>query len=311
MARLASIPELPERPGRAAKAKAMDFRAILMGLTFALIWSSAFTSARIIVADASPLASLALRFFLSGLIGVAIARMLGQSWKLTRDQWRATIIFGICQNAIYLGLNFYAMQTVEASLASIIASMMPLMVAFAGWVVFRDRLPALGIIGLFLGIGGVALIMSARLEAGVDTYGVALCIIAAIALTVATLSMRTMSAGGNLMMVVGLQMFVGAGVLAVASALTETIRVDVTPELIIAFVYTTLAPGLLATWIWFALVARIGATKAATFHFLNPFFGVAIAAVLLGERLVVRDVIGVAIIAAGILAVQLSRQRKT
>ncbi len=289
----------------------MDFRAILMGLTFALIWSSAFTSARIIVADASPLASLALRFFLSGLIGVAIARMLGQSWKLTRDQWRATIIFGICQNAIYLGLNFYAMQTVEASLASIIASMMPLMVAFAGWVVFRDRLPALGIIGLFLGIGGVALIMSARLEAGVDTYGVALCIIAAIALTVATLSMRTMSAGGNLMMVVGLQMFVGAGVLAVASALTETIRVDVTPELIIAFVYTTLAPGLLATWIWFALVARIGATKAATFHFLNPFFGVAIAAVLLGERLVVRDVIGVAIIAAGILAVQLSRQRKT
>lgn len=289
----------------------MDFRAILMGLTFALIWSSAFTSARIIVADASPLASLALRFFLSGLIGVAIARMLGQSWKLTRDQWRATIIFGICQNAIYLGLNFYAMQTVEASLASIIASMMPLMVAFAGWVVFRDRLPALGIIGLFLGIGGVALIMSARLEAGVDTYGVALCIIAAIALTVATLSMRTMSAGGNLMMVVGLQMFVGAGVLAVASAVTETIRMDVTPELIVAFVYTTLAPGLLATWIWFALVARIGATKAATFHFLNPFFGVAIAAVLLGERLGVRDVIGVAIIAAGILAVQLSRQRKT
>lgn len=289
----------------------MDFRAILMGLTFALIWSSAFTSARIIVADASPLASLALRFFLSGLIGVAIARFLGQSWKLTRDQWRATIIFGICQNAIYLGLNFYAMQTVEASLASIIASMMPLMVAFAGWVVFRDRLPALGIIGLFLGIGGVALIMSARLEAGVDTYGVALCIIAAIALTVATLSMRTMSAGGNLMMVVGLQMFVGAGVLAVASAVTETIRMDVTPELIVAFVYTTLAPGLLATWIWFALVARIGATKAATFHFLNPFFGVAIAAVLLGERLGVRDVIGVAIIAAGILAVQLSRQRKT
>ena len=311
MAPLASITELPERPGRAAKAKAMDFRAILMGLTFALIWSSAFTSARIIVADASPLASLALRFFLSGLIGVAIARMLGQSWKLTRDQWRATIIFGICQNAIYLGLNFYAMQTVEASLASIIASMMPLMVAFAGGVVFRARLPALGIIGLFLGIGGVALIMSARLEAGVDTYGVALCIIAAIALTVATLSMRTMSAGGNLMMVVGLQMFVGAGVLAVASAVTETIRMDVTPELIVAFVYTTLAPGLLATWIWFALVARIGATKAATFHFLNPFFGVAIAAVLLGERLGVRDVIGVAIIAAGILAVQLSRQRKT
>ena len=289
----------------------MDIRALLMGLTFALIWSSAFTSARIIVADASPLASLALRFLVSGLIGVAIARMFGQSWRLTRDQWRATIIFGVCQNAIYLGLNFYAMQTVEASLASIIASLMPLLVAFSGWVVFRDSLPALGIIGLILGIAGVALIMSARMEAGVDMYGVALCLIATIALTVATLSMRTMSAGGNLMMVVGLQMFVGAFVLALASAATETIRVDLTPELIAAFAYTTLAPGRLATWIWFALVARIGATKAATFHFLNPFFGVAVAAALLGESLGLRDVIGVAVIAAGILAVQLSRARKT
>lgn len=289
----------------------MDIRALLMGLVFAFIWSSAFTSARIIVADASPLASLALRFFISGLIGVAIARMLGQTWRLTGDQWRATIIFGVCQNAIYLGLNFYAMQTVEASLASIIASLMPLFVAVAGWIVFRDRLPLLGVVGLILGIGGVVLIMSARMEAGVDMYGVALCLVGCIALTIATLSMRTMSTGGNLMMVVGLQMFVGAIALAGASALTETIRVDLTPELIAAFAYTTLVPGLLATWIWFALVARIGATKAATFHFLNPFFGVATAAVLLGERLGLKDAIGVAIIAAGILAVQLSRAKKT
>ena len=289
----------------------MDIRALAMGLVFALIWSSAFTSARIIVSDASPLASLALRFFVSGLIGVAIALALGQTWRLTRDQWHATIIFGICQNAIYLGLNFYAMQTVEASLASIIASMMPLMVAFAGWVVFRDRLPMLGFAGLVMGIAGVVVIMSARMEAGVDLYGVGLCFVASIALTIATLSMRSMSSGGNLMMVVGLQMFVGAAVLAAASAMTETIQVNFTSELIAAFVYTILAPGLLATWIWFALVARIGATKAATFHFLNPFFGVAVAAVLLDERLGARDIIGVVIIAAGIFAVQISKQVKT
>lgn len=289
----------------------MDFRAIGMGLLFALIWSSAFTSARIIVADAPPLASLALRFFISGLIGVAIARALGQSWNLTRDQWRATLIFGLCQNAIYLGLNFVAMQTIEASLASIIASTMPLMVALAGWLVFRERLPLMGTIGLILGVSGVALIMSARLSGGVDLYGLSLCLIAAAALTVATLSVRGASSGGNLMMVVGLQMFVGAGVLAVASALTETMAVNMTPELVIAFIYTTLAPGLLATWIWFSLVARIGAVRAATFHFLNPFFGVAIAALLLGEKLTYRDMTGVAIIAVGILAVQLSRQRKT
>ena len=49
----------------------MDFRAIGMGLAFAFMWSSAFTSARIIVADAPPLTALALRFLISGLSGRA------------------------------------------------------------------------------------------------------------------------------------------------------------------------------------------------------------------------------------------------
>ena len=206
----------------------MDIRAIIMGLTFALIWSSAFTSARIIVTNASPLAALSLRFFISGLIGISIARILGQTWHLTPNQWRATIIFGVCQNAIYLGLNFYAMQTVEASLASIIASSMPLLVAFAGWVFFRDSLPITGVLGLILGMAGVVIIMSSRTKVGIDFYGVTFCVIAAIALTIATLSIRSMSSGENLLMVVGLQMLVGAVPLTIASALTETLHVNVT-----------------------------------------------------------------------------------
>ena len=289
----------------------MDLRAISMGLLFALIWSSAFTSARIIVVDAPPLASLALRFFLSGLIGVTIARALGQSMRLSSEQWKATFVFGMCQNALYLGLNFYAMQTIEASVASIIASSMPLMVAVASWVIFKERLPVFGMVGLILGIVGVAMIMATRIEAGVDSTGIALCLVAAIALTVATLSLRNTSSGGNLLMIVGLQMLVGSIILAVASIATETIAVNFNPPLIIAFIYTTLAPGLFATWVWFKLVERIGAVRAATFHFLNPFFGVAIAAVLLGEQLGLYDIAGVVIIAIGILAVQLSRQTKT
>ena len=289
----------------------MDFRAIGMGLLFAFIWSSAFTSARIIVVDASPVASLAFRFLISGLIGIAIARRLGQTWHLTRAQWKATFVFGVCQNALYLGLNFVAMQWIEASLASIIASSMPLMVAFAGWVILKDKLSRIGLVGMGLGFSGVILIMGSRLGGGFDPLGVVLCVIAAIALTVATLSMRNASSGGNLMMVVGLQMLVGSAVLAVVALLFEDVHVTFTWPLVGAFIYTTLAPGLLATWIWFSLVARIGAVRAATFHFLNPFFGVAVAAVVLGESLGMTDVIGVIIITVGILAVQLSKQNPT
>jgi drug/metabolite transporter (DMT)-like permease len=77
----------------------------------------------------------------------------------------------------------------------------------------------------------------------------------------------------------------------------------------VAFGYTVIVPGLMATLVWFVLVNRIGAVRAAVFHFLTPFFGVLTAWALLGEPLGRGDVIGVAIITVGILAVQLSRQK--
>ena len=40
----------------------MDLRALFMGVAFAAMWSSAFATARIIVAGAPPLHALALRF---------------------------------------------------------------------------------------------------------------------------------------------------------------------------------------------------------------------------------------------------------
>ncbi len=288
----------------------MDTRAIVAGLAFALMWSSAFTSARIIVAEATPLAALTLRYLISGVIGIAIARVLGQSWHLTPTQWRATIVFGVLQNAVYLGLNFVAMQTIEASLAAIIASTMPLLVALAGWLFLKERLRPLGVAGLIAGVAGVGVIMGARLGGGVDLYGVALCAIGVVALTIATLSVRGATSGGNFLMIVGLQMLVGCVTLGLATLAFETPQMTPSWRLAAAFVYTTVVPGLAATFVWFWLVNRIGATRAATFHFLNPFFGVAIAALLLAEPLGPRDLIGVAIIALGILAVQISRQSK-
>ena len=287
----------------------MDLRAILMGLAFAAMWSSAFTSARIIVTAAPPVSALALRFAISGALALLIALARGESWRLTPAQWKATIFFGICQNALYLGLNFVAMQSVEASLAAIIASTMPLIVAFAGWAIFGERLPVMGAVGLGAGVAGVVIIMGARLSGGTDLWGVALCVVAACALAAATLSLRRASGGGgSVMTVVGMQMLVGAAVLLIPAAF-ETHVIQPSWALFWAFLYTTLVPGLAATIVWFLLVERIGAVRAATFHFLNPVFGVAIAAALLSEALRLADLVGVLVIAGGILAVQLSKQK--
>ena len=285
-------------------------RVLILGITFALMWSSAFTSAKIIVSSAPPLSALSLRFLVSGLLAIGIGWLLGQSLKLTSSQWKATIIFGICQNSIYLGLNFIAVQRIEASVAAIIASTMPLIVAFLGWIIFRDRLKPLAIFGLVLGFIGVLIIMNTRIQNINDLGAISLCVLGAISLAIATLSVKNATSGGNLWIIVGYQMIIGSIALLPFALLLEEINIAWSFKLIIAFFYTTLIPGLLATWVWFVLVSKVGAVKGATYHFLNPFFGVLIAYIILKESIGLSDYIGVIVVSVGIIIVQISRNVK-
>lgn len=291
----------------------MSLKSVFLGLLFALMWSSAFATARIIVADAPPLMSLAARFAITGAVAITAARLAGQSWHLPGGlrgpQARAVLIFGLCQNALYLGLNFVAMQWIEGSLAAIIASSMPLMVAAIGWAIKGERTSGLGLLGIFVGMAGVILIMGTRLSGGADALGIALCIVGALALAVATLTVKGASGSGNLLMIVGLQMMVGATTLGLISGLLEQPFLNFSAVWLAAFLYQCFVPGLAATMIWFLLVRQIGAVRAATFHFLNPAFGVVIAALLLGERISSTDLVGVGIAMVGILMVQMERTK--
>lgn len=282
----------------------MDIRSLIMGVSFALMWSSAFAVARVAVAYASPLYLLSARFFISGILAIIMARMLGETARLTRQQWFAVVMFGLLQNGVYLGVNFVAMQWIEASLAAIIASLLPLLVALSGWMFLRERLSLPAVFGLIVGAIGVFVIMSARLSGGADPTGVILCFIGVGALTFATLMVRGAISGGNVIMTVGFSMLTGSIVLLFVAMATEEWVWNWSWQLGLAFSYSILVSGLAATLVWFYLVRRIGATRASSFHFLNPFLGIAIASLIVGESLTFRDIIGVAIISIGIIAVQ-------
>ncbi len=273
------------------------------------MWSSAFSTARIIVLEIPPLTALTVRFAISGVLGIGLALIMGQSFKLNHRQWLGILLFGFCQNGIYLGANFVSMQWIEASLAAIIASTMPIQVAFLSALMFREKIGWMGVSGITSGFIGVLIIMSTRWNFGFELVGIILCIIASLALCIATLTVKQALLSNNLVMVVGLQMVVGFVFTLIPAVLFETIEpVDFSWQLFGAFIYQIIGPGLFGTWLWFKLVNRIGPTKASSFHFLNPFLGIAVAAFLLSEIITFRDFVGVFIITAGIIAVQLSKK---
>eukprot|EP01046_Picozoa_sp_COSAG06_P048739 COSAG06_NODE_7348_length_2536_cov_1.109561_3_plen_151_part_00 len=77
-----------------------------------------------------------------------------------------------------------------------------------------------------------------------------LCAIASLALAVATLAVRSASgSGGNVILIVGLQMGVGSVIMAVCGVLFEREPMELSLRVVGAFFYTTLVPGLAATFV--------------------------------------------------------------
>ena len=121
-----------------------------MGLMFIVIWYSAFTSAKILVSNSPPLLVLGIRFLFTGAIGILINKCFFYNIKLNQNDWKFIILFGICQNTLYLGLNFLAMDEIDAYLAVIVASLLPIFVAIISFLLRKNKINFLSIIGIFI-----------------------------------------------------------------------------------------------------------------------------------------------------------------
>lgn len=290
----------------------IDIFAILMGVLFAVMWSSAFSIGKIALADAPPFLLQTVRFLTTGVIGVGLALALGQRFPTEWRHWRMISLLGLCQNTFYLGLMFVALRSIPAGLASILASTMPLMVAAVGAAFLQERPGPMRLAGMVLGFAGASFIMFDRLGGGGDGLGTAVCMLSVMALCGATLIARHANMGPDLFMIVGLQQLLGGIALAPVGLLTESFdAVTLTPSLIWSGLYLILAMGLFNTFLWFSLLRRIGTQRASAYHFLNPAFGVAIAWLMLGENIGINDLIGVTVVAIGILLVQRGGLRST
>ena len=287
----------------------MELKHILLGVGFAFIWASAFPSAKIAVQFWPPFLFLFFRFSLAGLFSIILGAYLGQSFKFDRRSLLLIVVFGLIQNGLYLGLIFLALTKIDANVSVIIASILPLTVAFFSWILFKNKMSLVGLCGLFVGLLGVLLIMLQRVESEYEMLGIALCLLGLLATTFSTLIITKINIKkDNILIVVGLQMLAGSLFLLPLSYFFEVWVVSFSMTFLFTFLYIAAFPGIIGPVIWFYLQKEIGAVKYSSFHFLVPFFGIGISYWLLGETLTLTDIIGVFIIIFGLYLVNRDKQ---
>lgn len=288
----------------AAPRPALNTLPLAIG-AFCLLWSFAFVAGKIGVTDCPPLILLTARFLLAGILIFGIAMLRGESWSLSRRDVAIFAVLGVANNALYLGLGYTGLQTVSAGLGGLIVSANPVFTAVLAAVFLGESLTWRKVMGLVLGIAGVAFIVWHRMSVGTDSLHGILFTLASLASIVAgTILFKVLAPKGNLWLGNGVQSLAGGlALLPFASALSDVSDIVPSWRLLAAFVYLVLCGSIFAYVLWFHLLKVCGATAASAYHFLMPPLAILFAWLVLGEHVAARDLLGIVPVALGIYLV--------
>lgn len=287
-------------------------------LLLALIWGGAFVFIHIAVRYLPPLTYVWLRVSLAA-AGLWVYLLLtGQSGRLPRTAWVPIIGMALLNNLLPFTLFGWAQTQIASGLASILNATTPIWGVIVAHFFTRDEpLNPLRLGGVVLGFGGVVLMLGPDLFGASGTALAELaCVIAALSYAVAGVWARRFRAiGVSPTSVATGQLTAGAVLMAPLALLAD--RPWQLPAMPLEGWAALLALALLCSAfgyiLYFKLIDTAGATNALLVTLLVPPSAILLGGLMLGEVLAPRDFAGLALIGAGLAAIdgRLLRRRVT
>ena len=276
----------------------------IVALFYIVLWSSAFIATKVGVTHSPPLTLLSVRFLTAALIMALLAWILKLPLPQGRAAWGRLALFGLLNSGLYLGFNYEALRYLSAGMGSIISATNPLLLTLIAPLVLRERLTWWRVLGLILGFGGVLFVMGARLSGNshLDTIGGMLAsFIGTACLVCATVVYKRYPPREHAFVVNAVQLgAAGLALLIPAFLFEHPTQVHIDTPLIESFLYLVLVISIGASLLWFWLLKQGEASTVSAYYFLTPIFGLALAALFLGEPFGLRDAIGLVAVAVGI-----------
>lgn len=202
------------------------------------------------------------------------------------------------------GAMFLSPMFTGAGVASVLANMQPLFVIVLAGLFLRERMTRGKWITLGMGLAGAALFSAqALLTPGSDAAGAALSSLTSLGAATATVLFKLSGARDSVVTITGWSLMLGSAPLLLASAIAERdAAVILNAPFVATLLFLALAGTALTNVVWYGLVQRNDAGRMALFLFLIPVFGLAVAAVALGEPIWWQEGAGAALIVAGMIA---------
>ncbi|MDN4596532.1 EamA family transporter [Leifsonia virtsii] len=270
------------------------WRWMLVTAIAPVAWGSTYVVTRAVL-PAEPLWGAVIRALPAGVLLLVLSRKLprGRWW------WRSAVL-GILNTGGFFALVYAVAQRLPSGIAATVMAASPLVMMAAARIVLGQRPRAVALAGGVAGIAGVALMLFGG-DGPIDPIGVLLAVVALIASSTG-FALATRWGGVDLVASTSWQLLAGGLLMLPFALLVEGAPPALDAAAVLGFAYVTVVATALAFVVWFAGLRHLPAGTVGLVGLLNPVTGVVLGAIVAGELLTLRQLLGLGIVLAGIAA---------
>jgi drug/metabolite transporter (DMT)-like permease len=282
-----------------------------------VLWGSTYLAIRFGVETIPPFVLAGFRHLTAGLILYVIVRRRGAP-RPSAKHWRSAAVIGGLLLLGGNGLVTWAEQRVPSGLAALIVASVPIWMTVLDAVQRRERPHGVVVLGLALGLGGIAFLVAPGQFAGgthIDPLGAAALLTAALFWTIGSLYSRRAALPSSTFLATAMEMIAG-GVLLMGTA-TATGEwsafspAAVSTRSLISLGYLIVAGSLLGFTAYVFLLGATTPARVSTYAYVNPVVAVLLGWLLAGETVTPRTLLAAAVIVAAVALIIRHGARRT
>jgi len=274
----------------------MSRRGWALFITMSLIWGVPYLLIKVAVGGISPASLVFLRTGIAALLLVPLALAQGQLRPVLR-RWPIVLAFAFVEMAVPWLLLGSAERRLSSSLAGLLIAAVPLVGALLGWATGGERLGPRRLLGLLVGIAGVAALVGLDLHVD-DALALVEMVVVIVGYAVGPfLLARYLSDLPGLGVTAASLAFTAIGYAPVAAV--QLPRHGPAGKVVASVAVLALLCTATAFLVFFALIAEVGPVRATVITYLNPAVAVTLGVLLLHESFTAGIAVGFVLVLAG------------
>jgi drug/metabolite transporter (DMT)-like permease len=291
---------------------------ILLVMPF-FLWGTAMVAMKGVLPHTTPFFMAAIRLIPAGILVLIVAAILKRPQPQSWQAWAWISLFALVDGTLFQGFLAAGLVRTNAGLGSVMIDSQPLAVAVLSAWLFKERIGAIGICGLILGVLGISCIglpvdwlsqvatnpLTSQFNlAGLANRGEWLMLLAALSMAVGTILIPFITKYVDPVIATGWHMIIGGIPLAIGSFYLESNQwtAITTPDWL-AIAYATIFGSAIAYGLFFYFAAQGNLTSLSSLTFLTPVFALLFGGLFLGEALDLLQWCGVSLTLVSILLI--------